>query len=163
MKQTAQASVAADGAAAGGSTSRQARWSVTITAPLAGAIPAADRHQALAAIKAIHTAIFLSVAGAVLLTLWDGLTGRPRRRTAIAGGVVAAETALYITNNQVCPLTPLAEELGASTGSVVDLFLPMWAAKRIPAVAGTAAIAALILNVRAWRESNVRSRLLVSA
>jgi hypothetical protein len=63
------------------------------------------------------------------------------------------ETAVYASNNQVCPLTPLAEELGAARGSVVDIFLPAWAAKRIPLVAGSAALFALIFNVRALRAS----------
>jgi hypothetical protein len=128
-------------------------WSGAITAPLAGVIPSDRRDEALAAIKAIHTVIFASIAGATLVALWDGLRGRPRRRTAIAGGLVVMETAVYASNNQVCPLTPLAEELGAARGSVVDIFLPAWAAKRIPLVAGSAALFALIFNVRALRAS----------
>jgi hypothetical protein len=132
-------------------TSRQPTWSRVITAPLSDLVPSDRRDAALSAIKAIHTAIFASVAGAVLIALWDGLRGRPRRRTAIAGGMVVAETALYVSNNQVCPLTPLAEELGAARGSVVDIFLPSWAARRIPLVAGTAALLALVLNIRAVR------------
>jgi hypothetical protein len=115
-------------------------------------IPVERRRQALSTIKAIHTAIFFSISGAVLLTVWDGLRGRPRRRTALAGGVVLAESVLFASNNQVCPLTPLAEELGADRGSVVDIFLPDWAARRIPAVAGTAALLALVLNLRALRD-----------
>jgi hypothetical protein len=132
---------------------RKPVWSGVITAPLATFIPSTQRLRALSAIKAIHTAIFFSIAGAVLLTLWDGLRGRPGRRTAIAGGVVFAESALFVSNNQVCPLTPLAEELGAERGSVVDIFLPAWAARRIPIVAGGAAVLALVLNLRAWHLS----------
>jgi hypothetical protein len=132
---------------------RQPIWSGGITAPLARFIPSARRSQAMSAIKAIHTAIFLSIAGAILLTLWDGVRGRPGRRTALAGGAVLAESALFVSNNLVCPLTPLAEELGAERGSVVDIFLPDWAASRIPVVAGSASLLALVLNLRAWRGS----------
>jgi len=103
------------------------------------------------AIKAFHTAIFASVFVALLLALWDGVRGRPARRTAIAGGMVLAETAVYLSNNQVCPLTPLAEDLGADRGSVVDLFLPAPVARQIPLVSGTAAILAIVLNLRALR------------
>lgn len=131
---------------------RQPVWSGAITAPLSRLIPAARRPQALAAIKAIHTAVFLSIAGAILLTVADGVRGRPRRRTALAGGAVVAESILFVSNNQVCPLTPLAEELGAKRGSVVDIFLPAWAARRIPIVAGSAAVLALVLNLRALRD-----------
>jgi hypothetical protein len=130
---------------------RQPVWSGAITAPLTKIIPSERRPQALAAIKAIHTVIFFSIASAVVLTLWDGMRGRPGRSTAIAGGVVLAESALYVSNNQVCPLTPLAEEFGAERGSVVDIFLPEWAARRIPLVAGSAAVLALVLNLRALR------------
>ncbi len=129
--------------------SREPTWSGVITAPLSALIPPERRDEALSAIKAIHTAIFASIAGAILIALWDGLQEQPRRRTAIAGGMVIVETALYVSNNQVCPLTPLAEELGAAKGSVVDIFLPTWAARRIPLVAGTAALLALVLNVLA--------------
>jgi hypothetical protein len=132
---------------------RQPIWSGGITAPLARLIPSGRRSQALSAIKAIHTAIFFSIAGAILFTLWDGVRGRPRRRTALAGGAVLAESALFVSNNLVCPLTPLAEELGAERGSVVDIFLPDWAASRIPVVAGSAALLALVLNLRAWHGS----------
>ena len=130
---------------------REPAWSGAMTSPLAKLISPHRRGQALVAIKAIHTAIFFSIAGAILLAVWDGLRGRPQRRTALAGGMVLAETAAYVSNNQVCPLTPLAEQLGASRGSVVDIFLPAWAASRIPVVAGSAAVLALILNLGAWR------------
>ena len=127
---------------------RQPTWSGWITRPLARGIPAHWRREALVAIKGIHTAIFVSVFGAVLVTLWDGVRGTPGRRTAIAGGVVVAESMLYVSNNQVCPLTPLAEEFGAERGSVVDMFLPAGVARRIPLVAGSAAVLALVLNLR---------------
>ena len=112
-------------------------------------IPEAWRKDALTAIKGIHTAIFFSVFAAVVLTVWDGLRGRPTKRTAIAGSVVMAETALYVSNNQVCPLTPLAEQFGADRGSVADLFLPGTVARQIPLVAGSSALLALALNLRA--------------
>jgi len=128
---------------------RQPTWSGYVTAPMARWIPGAWRHGTLAAIKGIHTAIFVSISAAVVLTVWDGLRGRPRRRTAVAGGVVLAESVLYVSNNQVCPLTPLAEEFGADRGSVVDLFLPAAVARRIPLVAGSSAALALGLNLRA--------------
>jgi hypothetical protein len=48
-----------------------------------------------------------------------------------------------------CATFGLAEELGAERGSVVDILLPDWAARRIPVVAGSAALLALVLNLRA--------------
>ena len=116
---------------------------------MARRIPEAWRHQTLAIIKGIHTAIFFSIFAAVVVTVWDGLRGRPGTRTAIAGTAVLLESALYVSNNQVCPLTPLAEEFGADRGSVVDLYLPAGVARRITLVAGSSATLALVLNLRA--------------
>ena len=146
----------------GAATARQPTWSGYLTEPMARWIPACWRTQGLIAIKGIHTLIFFSVFAAVLLTLWDGIQGSPRRRTALAGGVVLVESAVYVSNNQVCPLTPLAEKLGAERGSVVDMFLPAAAARQIPLVAGSAAILALVLNLR-WEVRRRRSRLTATA
>jgi hypothetical protein len=95
-----------------------------MTTRLAAFIPVRRRAAALDAIKALHTIIFASVGGAIGLFVWDGLRQRRGRRAAIALGIVLTESALYVSNNQVCPLTPLAEELGAERGSVADIFLP---------------------------------------
>jgi hypothetical protein len=103
----------------------------------------------LRAIKAVHTAIFFSMAGLILLFAWDGLQGRPRRRAAIAAGFALAETAVFASNNLVCPLTPLAEELGASSGSVTDIYLPDWLSRRIPLISGAVLVVGLVLNGRA--------------
>jgi hypothetical protein len=130
-------------------TRRQPAWSGVLTRPLARVIPSSLERQALVAIKGIHTILFFSIGAALLLTLWDGLRGAPTRRTAVAGAIVAAESAIYASNNQVCPLTPLAEEFGADQGSVVDMFLPASVARRIPLVAGSSAVLAVLLNVRA--------------
>jgi len=49
---------------------------------------------------------------------------RPAPRTVVAGGVVLAESAIFVSNNQVCPLTPLAEQVGAKSGSVATSSCP---------------------------------------
>lgn len=128
---------------------RRAAWSGALTTPIARRTPASARPAVLTAIRAVHTVIFASVAAMIAVVLWDGLRGRPGRRTAAALAVVLAESLTYASNNQVCPLTPLAEEMGAERGSVVDLFLPEWAARRIPLVSVSLVIAGLVLNARA--------------
>jgi hypothetical protein len=101
------------------------------------------------AIKTIHTLIFVSSAGLIGLFAWDGARGLPRRRTVVAMTIVVAESAVYASNNQVCPLSPLAEDLGAERGSVTDIFLPDFVSERIPLVGGLVLVAGLILNGRA--------------
>ena len=129
---------------------RQPTWSASLTRPIAALIPARSRPAVLTAIKAAHTAIFVSIAGLIALFVWDGARQRSRRRTAVALGVILAECAIYASNNQVCPLTPLAEELGAERGSVADIFLPDWFSRRIPLVSSAALLIGLVLNACAW-------------
>lgn len=132
---------------------RRASWSTAITQPLAARTPRAARLAVLALIKAIHTAIFAAVAAQIVVVVWDGLRQRPGRRTALALGIALAESAIYASNNQVCPLTPLAEELGATDGSVTDIYLPAGVGRLIPLIAGSALVLGVGLNVRAlfWR------------
>jgi hypothetical protein len=127
---------------------RQPAWSGPITAPLAGHIPDDLRGAAIVAIKALHSAAFFSIAGLIILFAWDGIRGRPGRRSVIAATIAVAESAVYTTNNQVCPLTPLVEELGAESGTVTDIFLPDWLSRRIPPIFGALLIVGLVLNGR---------------
>jgi hypothetical protein len=128
---------------------RRPAWSSALTAPVAGRVPAAWRPGVLTAIKTVHTLLFASISAALLLIVWDGLRRRPRRRTAIALAVALTESAVYASNNRVCPLTPLAEQLGAERGSVIDIFLPEWFADRVPVplVAGSVFAVGLSLNL----------------
>jgi len=128
---------------------RRPVWSRSITKPLAAKIPVRWRPAAVRAIKAAHTAIFFSMAGLILLFTWDGIRGRPRPRTAIAASLALTETAVFASNNLVCPLSPLAEELGASSGSVTDIYLPDWLSRRIPLISGSVLVLGLVLNGRA--------------
>lgn len=130
---------------------REPVWSEALTAPIAERIPARLRPPTLAWIKAVHTAAFFSIAGLIVLFAWDGDRGRPRRRTAIAAGIALAETAVYGSNNLVCPLTPLAEELGAQSGSVTDILLPDWLSRRIPLFSSCLLVLGCVLNARAMR------------
>jgi len=130
---------------------RSPLWSQLITEPAARVIPPRWHGATLRSIKAFHTAIFASIGWTIVLFVWDGLRGRPRRRTAHALGVAMAEAVVYVSNNQVCPLTPLAEEFGAESGGVVDIFLPDAVARRIPQISTTALLVGAILNLRALR------------
>jgi hypothetical protein len=111
---------------------RRPIWSGALTGPLARHIPERWRPAVLVFIKAFHSAAFFSISGLILLFTWDGFRGRLRRRTAIAGAVALTESAVYASNNQVCPLTPLAEALGSPSGSVTDIYLPEWLSRRVP-------------------------------
>ena len=63
-----------------------------------------------------------------------GATGRSDRRAAAAAAVVAAECLIFAADGFRCPLTRLAEDAGAPSGSVTDIYLPRWFARNLPAI-----------------------------
>ena len=107
---------------------------------------------ALAFIKVIHAAAFLVIAASGQVVFWDGVLARPSRRTGVAGAIVLADSAVFAANGFVCPLTPLAERLGARRGSVSDIFLPDVVARNLTWITGLLMAAGLALNGRAlWQ------------
>jgi hypothetical protein len=127
---------------------RRATWSEPLSRSLTGLLRDASRARVLTAIKLIHTGIFATVGASIVLFVWDGFRQRRGRRAAYALGITLAESTIYLSNNRVCPLTPLAEGLGAERGSVADMFLPAWAARSIPILGTSGLLIGLVLNVR---------------
>ena len=95
-----------------------------------GGLPAS--RTAAFAVKLVHSAIFLGVAASVAHVFYAGITGRNSRLTRIALSLALGESLVFAANGFNCPLRTLAEELGAESGQVTDIFLPRWFADRIP-------------------------------
>jgi hypothetical protein len=102
----------------------------------------------LAVVRALHSGVFLVELGAILWLLITGITGRRDRTVGVAAGLVAAEAAVFVANSGVCPLTPLAERLGAGRGSVSDIFLPGAIARTIPVWSSALIAVAAVLHLR---------------
>ena len=66
--------------------------------------------------------------------LYAGFVKRTDRRAAVAAAVVGGESLIFAANGFRCPLTDVAESLGAEDGSVTDIFLPRWFAHNLPAI-----------------------------
>jgi len=96
--------------------------------------PDAPRRAALAAVKLVHTLAWFSIEACMVYVLWAGFRRRSDRRAAVAAGVVATETLIFAANGFRCPLTQVAERLGAERGSVTDIYLPRWFARNLPAI-----------------------------
>ncbi len=111
------------------------------------------RPAALAAVKATHTAIWFSIEAAMLYVIGAGFARCSDRSVAIAAGIVAAETAVFLGNGARCPLTRVAESLGADQGSVTDIYLPRWLARYLPAIHVPLIALAVCLHTR-----NLRAR-----
>jgi hypothetical protein len=89
---------------------------------------------ALAAIKTVHTLAWFSIELCMLYLLVSGFARRTDRLAAIAAAVVGGETLIFAANGFRCPLTDVAESLGAESGSVTDIYLPGWLARNLPAI-----------------------------
>jgi hypothetical protein len=96
------------------------------------------------------------IAACIAVFDWEGIQKRPGRRAALAAAIAFAESVTHASNNQVCPLTPLAEELGARRGTVTDLYLPRAVAERVPVVGVSALLVGAALHALAVRERRIR-------
>lgn len=107
--------------------------------------------RAIFAIKLAHSVIFWILSACVLLIVEGAIAGRATQWTWWAVGLVALESVVLAAFRWTCPLTVLAERLGAQRGAVTDIFLPKWAADRIFPVCGTTFVVALgVLLVRVF-------------
>lgn len=90
------------------------------------------RSAAVFGIKLVHSLIFLSIAASILQVFYAGVTNRSSRWTRFSLTLAVGECLVFSGNRFRCPLTGLAESLGAESGQVADIFLPRWLAERIP-------------------------------
>lgn len=117
----------------------------------------ASRVAALFLVRAVHSGVFVVELSAILWLVVTGLIGRRDQTVAVAAGLVAAEGVVFAVGRGVCPLTPLAERLGARRGSVSDIFLPDGLARTIPIWSSTLVATAAVLHLRALARSGGRT------
>ena len=110
--------------------------------------PISRASLAVAALKSLHTVIFLGELSAILWLLVSGLIGRRDRTVVVALAAVSVEAGIFVANKGVCPLTPLTERLGAERGSVSDIFLPGPVARTIPIWSSALVALGLLLHAR---------------
>jgi hypothetical protein len=114
---------------------------------------------ALPSIKLLHTLAWFSIESCMGYVLYAGFAGRSDRRTAIAASVVAGESVIFVANGCRCPLTQVAERLGAERGSVTDIYLPGWFARKLPGIHVPLVVLAAYLHVRNVQGRRATSRL----
>lgn len=94
-------------------------------------------HLTILHVKLAHTAIFAVLSICVLYVLASGVGGRITLWTWCAIAAIVVEGIVLLVNGGRCPLTAVAERLGAASGGVSDIFLPKWFADRIFPICGT--------------------------
>jgi hypothetical protein len=114
---------------------------------------AARRVIALRLVRVTHSAVFVVELCSILWLVTTGLTGRRDRTVGVAAALVAGEAAVFVVGGGVCPLTPLAESLGARRGSVSDIFLPDPIARTIPVWSTALLVLAGALHLRGLRRA----------
>ena len=113
-------------------------------------------NRALVAIKVVHTLAWFSIESCMVYLLYAGFAKRTDPRAAVAAAVVGGETLIFAANGFRCPLTDVAESLGADDGSVTDIFLPRWIAHDLPAIHVPLILLAAFLHGRNLRERSPR-------
>lgn len=108
--------------------------------------------RALVAVKAVHTLAWFSIELCMMYLLYAGFAKRTDRRAAIAAAVVGGESLIFAANGFRCPLTDVAESLGAEDGSVTDIYLPRWLAHNLPAIHVPLILLAVFLHARNLRQ-----------
>jgi hypothetical protein len=96
-------------------------------------------------IKLVHTAIFVVLSACVIYVLASGALDRVDGWTWAAMAAIAIEGIVLAACGGKCPLTIVAERLGAADGSVADIFLPRWFADRIFPICGTLFVVGCLL------------------
>ena len=117
-------------------------------------LPFAVRRPLYIGVKVVHSIAFFILQTAILYLLYKALRGESDRRAAISGVLVGGECAIYAGNGFRCPLTGVAEALGAESGQVTDIFLPKRLADNIANIYGPLFATALILHGRNVRKRN---------
>ena len=88
-------------------------------------------------VKQVHTLIFAVLSACVLYILVSGAFNRITPWTWGAVAAIVVEGLVLAASGGRCPLTAMAERLGAVDGRVSDIFLPQWFADRIFPICGT--------------------------
>jgi len=72
--------------------------------------------------------------------------------------VVAGECVVFAANGFRCPLTDVAQRLGAEHIAVTDIYLPRWFAHYLPAIHVPLVVASVWLHARNIRDRRPRER-----
>jgi hypothetical protein len=80
--------------------------------------------QRLAAVRAVHTAIYLVMATSVFVVAYGAATGARGPWLWTAAALVGVECIVFAAAGMKCPLTALAARYGATARGLADTYLP---------------------------------------
>ena len=103
----------------------------------------------LVAIKLLHTAIWLFLAGCIVTIPFAAAKSR-FRLVALLTGLVLLECAVLAANQCRCPLTDLALPHTPNRRPNFDIYLPIWLARENQQIFGTLFVAAELYALWRW-------------
>jgi len=78
----------------------------------------------LAVVKAVHTVIYMIMAGSTLFIVYAGIVRYRGVVLTVSLILVSIEGVVFFANGMKCPLTRVAQNYGAVKGYAFDTFLP---------------------------------------
>jgi len=89
----------------------------------------------LTAVKLLHTAIWLVVAGCIVAIPIAGALHKFRSAATLTA-IVLAECAILLANRGRCPLTEIAGRYTLQRAANFDIYLPLWLARHNKTIFG---------------------------
>ncbi len=107
--------------------------------------------QRLTLVRAVHTAIYVVMAGASFGVLYAGIAGARGPWVWVAAGLVGVESLVFAASGLRCPLTAIAVKYGAGSDGLYDTFLPERITRHTFKVFGPIILMGLLLlAARSW-------------
>ncbi|MBI1407892.1 MAG: hypothetical protein GC145_17395 [Caulobacter sp.] len=106
--------------------------------------------QRLILVRALHTAIYVIMASAVLLVLYAGATGATGPWLWPALGLVAIEVVVFAGSGMKCPLTVIVARYSGERPQVSDTFFPERCTRHTLRVFGPLIVLGLMLLAIRW-------------
>jgi hypothetical protein len=100
-------------------------------------------------VKFFHALIFAFQVSCIFYALYCGIANQITLWTWGALAIILVESLILMALGWKCPLTTLAERMGAENGSVAEYFMPQWFADRTFPIFGTIYVVACALV--GWR------------
>ena len=101
-------------------------------------------------VRAVHTAIYVVMASAILAVLYAGLTGANGPWLRVCLALILIEAAVFIGSGMRCPLTAVSVRFGATPEGPYDTFFPERVTRHTLTVYGPLMAAGLILLLIRW-------------
>lgn len=80
--------------------------------------------QRLALVRALHTAVYVVMAGSVFVLLYAGISGARGSWLWWALGLISIEIVVFVVNGMRCPMTAMVTRLDKAGSGISDTFFP---------------------------------------